>query len=60
MNEMRLSTSFMNGVTSLFVPNLCPDHNNKVTGAIAPPTKMITNGNKINRFSLCPWISPRP
>ena len=30
---MRLSTGFMNGVTSLFVPNLCPDKDNKVTGA---------------------------
>ena len=37
MNEMRLSTGFMNGVKSLFVPNLYSDQGNKVGGA--PPTK---------------------
>ena len=38
MNEMHLSTGFMNGVTSLFVPNLCSDQGNKVAGT-SPPTK---------------------
>ena len=33
---MRLSTGFMNGVTSLFVPNISLDHDNNVGG----PTKM--------------------
>ena len=30
MNEMRLYTCFMNGVTSLFVPNLCSEQDNNV------------------------------
>ena len=38
MNEMRLYTSFMNGVTSLFVPNLFSEQDNKVSGALTPPT----------------------
>ena len=33
MNEMCLYTGFMNGVTSLFVPNLCSEQDNKVSGA---------------------------
>ena len=41
MNEMRLYTGFMNGVTSLFVPNLCSEQDNKVSRALAPPTKML-------------------
>ena len=36
MNEMRLSTGFMNDVTSLFVPKLCLDNHNKVTVANGP------------------------
>ena len=40
MNEMLLYAGFMNGVTSLFVPNLCSEQDNKVSGALAPPTKM--------------------
>ena len=32
INEMRLSTGFMNGVTSLFVPNISLDHDNNVGG----------------------------
>ena len=39
MNEMRLYTGFMNGVTSLFVPNLCSEQDNNVSGALPPPTK---------------------
>ena len=39
MNEMLLYAGFMNGVTSLFVPNLCSEQDNKVSGALAPPTK---------------------
>ena len=38
MNEMRLYAGFMNGVTSLFVPNLCSEQNDKVSGDLAPPT----------------------
>ena len=34
MNEMRLSTGFMNDVTSLFVPKLCLDNHNKVAVAV--------------------------
>ena len=49
MNEICLSTGFMNGVTSLFVPNLCLDHDNNVAVANgpthAPPTKM----NKVSK-----------
>ena len=30
MNEMLLHAGFMNGVTSLFVPNLCSEQDNKV------------------------------
>ena len=30
MNEMLLYAGFMNGVTSLFVPNLCSEQDNKV------------------------------
>ena len=41
MNEMLLDAGFMNGVTSLFVPNLCSEQNNKVSGALAPPTKKV-------------------
>ena len=41
MNEMRLYTGFMNGVTSLFVSNLCSEQDNKVSGALATPTKNI-------------------
>ena len=33
MNDMRLSTVFMNGVKSRFVPNVCSDQGNKVTRA---------------------------
>ena len=33
MNEMGLYTGFKNGVTSLFVPNLCSEQDNKVSGA---------------------------
>ena len=29
----------MNEVTSRFVPNLRPEQDNKVSGALAPPTK---------------------
>ena len=32
----------MNEVTSRFVPNLCPEQDNKVSGALAPPTKKAT------------------
>ena len=39
MNEMRLYTGFMNGVTSLFVSNLCSEQDNNVSGALAPPAK---------------------
>ena len=41
MNEMLLYAGFMNGVTSLFVPNLCSEQDNKVSGALAPPTKIV-------------------
>ena len=41
MNEMLLYAGFMNGVTSLFVPNLCSEQDNKVSGALAPPTKTL-------------------
>ena len=34
MNEMLLYAGFMNGVTSLFVPNLCSEQDN-----LAQPTK---------------------
>ena len=47
MNEMLLDAGFMNGVTSLFVPNLCSEQDNKVSGALAPPTKIPIN--QINR-----------
>ena len=33
MNEMLLYAGFMNGLTSLFVPNLCSEQDNKVGGA---------------------------
>ena len=33
MNEMRVSNGFMNGVTSLFVPNLCLEDDNNVAVA---------------------------
>ena len=33
MNEMLLDAGFMNGVTSLFVTNLCSEQDNKVSGA---------------------------
>ena len=39
MNEMRLYTSFMNGVTSLFVPDIYFEQDNKVSRALAPHTK---------------------
>ena len=39
MNEMRLSTGFMNDVTSLFVTKLCLDNHNKV--AVANPQKKL-------------------
>ena len=39
MNEMCVSTGFMNGVTSLFVPNLCLDHDNNVATANGPTHK---------------------
>ena len=41
MNEMLLYAGFMNGVTSLFVPNLCSGQDNKVSEALAPPTKNV-------------------
>ena len=34
MNEMLLYAGFINGV-----PNLCSEQDNKVSGALAPPTK---------------------
>ena len=39
MNEMRLSNGFMNGVTSLFVPNLCLEDDNNVAVANGPTHK---------------------
>ena len=33
MNEILLYAGFINGVTSLFVPNLCSEQDNKVSGA---------------------------
>ena len=36
MNEMCMSTGFMNGVRSLFVPNLCLDHDDNVAVAKWP------------------------
>ena len=39
MNEMRLSTGFMNGVKSLFVLKLCLDNHNKVALANGPTHK---------------------
>ena len=39
MNEMLLSTGFMNYVTSLFVPKLCFDNHNKVAVANGPTNK---------------------
>ena len=36
MNEMCVSTGFKNGVTSLFVPNLCLDNNNNMAVAKLP------------------------
>ena len=33
MNEILLYAGFMNGVTSLFVLNLCSEQDNKVSGA---------------------------
>ena len=39
MNEMRVSTGLMNGVTSLFVPNLSLDHDNNVAVANGPTHK---------------------
>ena len=49
INEICVSTGFMNGVTSLFVPNISSDHDNNVGGPMAPPTKIeashpATNG----------------
>ena len=41
MNEMCVSTGFMNRVTSLFVPNLCLDHHNNVAAANGPTHKNI-------------------
>ena len=41
MNEMLLYAGFMNGVTSLFVSNLCSEQDNEVSGALAPPTKIV-------------------
>ena len=41
MNEMLVYAGFMNGVKSLFVPKLCSEQDNKVSGALATPTKMI-------------------
>ena len=46
MNEMLLFAGFMNGVTSLFVPNLCSEQDNKVSGALTHPTK--------SKLSMCP------
>ena len=40
MNEMLLDAGFMNGVTSLFVPNLCSEQDNKVSGAF--PQKNVS------------------
>ena len=37
MNEMVLYGGFMNGVTSLFDPNLCSEQDNKVSGAKQKP-----------------------
>ena len=44
MNEMRLSTGFMNDVTSLFVPKLCLDNHDKVAVANGPTHKQICRG----------------
>ena len=41
INEMRLSTSFMNEVTSLFVPPLCFRQDNNVSGAVPQTQKYI-------------------
>ena len=48
MNEMRLSTGFMNDVTSLFVPKLCLDNHNKVAVANGPTHKKNLGSNLIN------------
>ena len=48
MNEMLLDAGFMNGVTSHFDPNLCSEQDNKVSGALAPPTKNQWNYFKNN------------
>ena len=64
---MNLSTGFMNGVTSLFVPNLSvtsifvpnlsPNHDNNVGGPMAPPTiKIITTIDSTKTSSLRPIV----
>ena len=45
MNEMHVSNGFMNGVTSLFVPNLCLEDDNNVAVANGP-----THKNKLFTF----------
>ena len=50
MNEMCVSTGFMNGVSSLFVPNLCLDHDNNVAVAKWPhPQKEVKIINLKNK-----------
>ena len=52
MNEMLLDAGFMNGVTSLFVPNLCFEQDNKVSGALVPPTKIVECVDEFNYLGL--------
>ena len=52
MNEMRLYTGLLNGVTALFVPNLCSEQYNKVNGAMAPPTKNVCYWSIIFQLQL--------
>ena len=45
INEMRLSTGFMNEVTSRFVPPLCSRQDNKVYGAVPQTQKRPSCGS---------------
>ena len=48
------NTCFMNKVKSRFVPNLHPEQDNKVSGALAPPTKKKENCYRKWQYSVIP------
>ena len=59
MNEMCLSTGFMNGMTSLFVPNLCLDHDNNGCGQMAPPTMWLWPNGPTHNVAVAKWPHPQ-